>query len=435
MPEDEMTVSHFISLLTAALLFVSCSEEGSPTPPNNSLACDTTLSIACPWLTATSAELEIHYRAGADVELLRDGMRIHIFRSLFKDTVFIDQRLTPDENYIFTAQELTTYGEVWKSDTVAVRTFPISTRSLAFRELGPWGGDLSYAFTDAKCLSDGRLAFTGTLSTLAIFRRERVEYQDTTHSEEGFSLDVLPDGIIVVATSRQLYYYSAGLAATIPFPYTSSATVKSFGDGSLILERGDGQILRGNAQELSLFMYPVPHASFLLNLCVSNAAVYALLYNQKTRTATLWRNDGSGSVPILSDGAESPAPIRIEDQLFCMWVSSSGTIYVCGRYLHRVTGNRVTRVDSFPPDLPASGIYAIHGLNDADYMIVGEGPFFYHFDGERFHGEIRGTSGPEQNSPVARRVHMTDNRTVILVNQYIPDMLGGHTATYALYGE
>ncbi|MFA6234958.1 MAG: hypothetical protein WC824_12370 [Bacteroidota bacterium] len=430
-----MAFSHFIALLTAALLFVSCSDEGSPTPPNNSLDFDTTLSIACPWLTATSAELEIHYLAGADVELLRNGMRIHIFRSLHKDTVFIDQRLTPDENYIFTAQELTTNGEVWKNDTVAVRTFPISTRSLAFRELGPWGGDLSYAFTDAKCLSDGRLAFTGSLSPLAIYRRERVEYQDTTHTEEGFSLDVLPDDMIVVATSRQLCYYSAVLAATIPFPYTSSATVKSFGDGSLILERGDGQILRGNVHELSLFMYPVPHASSLLNLCVSHAVVYALFYDQKTRTATLWRNDGTGSVPILSDGAASTAPIRIADPLTCMWVAPSGTIYVCGQTVHRVTGNRVTDLDGLPPDLPASGIRAIYGLSDADYMIVGDGPFYYHFDGERFQGGRWGINVPDREPPRARSIHMTQNRTVILVNQYIPDMLGGHTTTYALYGE
>lgn len=427
----------FVFLLivfTITILLTSCSEENAPIPPSDRVLSDTTLEIACPYVTATSVELVIHYRRGGTIELLRNGIRILKFSSLYKDTVFTDQRLTPDVSYVFTAQELSDEGEVWKRDTMRVRTYPISTRSLAFRELGPWGGGLAYAYTDVKWMSDGRLAFTGGLSPLVIFRDDRVEFQDTTLRASGIALDILPDETIVVSATRQLCFYSAGMCEILPLAYAESGTLNSLGDGAVVLARGDGKILRGDVQGVSRFMNPVHHTSRILDLCVRNGVVYALIYDEKKRAATLWRNDGSGSVPILSDGTESLAPIQIADQLFCVWVSPSETIYVGGRRLYRVTGQRVTRMEGFPHGLPSSGLFAIDGLTDADFMIVGEGPFFYHFDGDRFRGEIRGTSGSDRN-PTARRVHLTEKRTVILVNQYIPSMLGGSTVTFALHAD
>ncbi|MBR9974420.1 MAG: hypothetical protein KFF77_02470 [Bacteroidetes bacterium] len=406
----------------------ACTDDNSPAAPDAPRTVDTTLAINCPYVTAVTAELEIRYRAGRDVELYRDDIRIHVFHSLFKDTVFTDQHLEEDRHYVYSVVERTPDGGAWKRDYVAVRTFPVSRRSLDFQWLGGWG-DLH----DVCCAPDGRVLLTGTAAPLFIHDGVRLKGAGLAARGAGLSLELLPDGSIVILTEHELIFFSGGQANVRPLPQSlNHAHLRHYGGDAVVFGGADGSIYRANPREIEQFMQPPGSICWIYDLAVHEGMVYALIFDRATGSATLWRGDGHTSVPVVTDRRGDDPSLRIDDELYAVWVAPSGVIYLGGRFLHRVHGSRVTRVEGLPAPLPVPGIYCIAGMSDADFMILGPGPFFHHFNGREFHGEDRTDPLiPPRTSPV--RLHLDPAQTVML----LPDVPDGPTLgswpVYVLY--
>lgn len=397
---------------TLFLLLAACGEDDPPAAPDDPRTADTTLAISCPYVTAVAAELEIRYKAGLDVELYRDNIRIHVFRSLFKDTLFTDHRLQEDRTYVYSVVELRPGGGGWKRDSVVVRTYPISRRSLDF-QVACTASNLN----DVRCAPDGRLLLTSTEDPLRILDGGRWECPDLPARGSGLALELLPDGGIVIITGYDLIYYSDGHASVRPLPQLLNwSTIRHAGGDAVVFAGADGSVFRATPREIELFMAPPPSGGWVLGLSVRDGIVYALIRDNSTRSTTLWRGDGHETVPVVTDSRGVDPRLRVDDELFAVWVSPSGVIYLGGRSLHRVHGSRVAPVEGLPVPLPSQGIHCIAGMSDADFMILGAGPFFHHFDGREFHGENRTNPLiPPTTTPV--RMHLDPNQTVMLLPQ------------------
>ena len=401
-----------VSLICWMLFFVAaaCTEDQPPAAHDGPRTVDTTLAISCPYVTAVAAELEIRYEAGRDIELYRDDIRIHVFHSLFKDTLFTDLRLDEDRSYVYSVVERTPDSGEWKRDSIVVRTFPVSRRSLDFQWLGGYS-DLN----DVRCAPDGRVLLTGTAAPLFIHDGFRLNGAGLDARGAGLALELLPDGSIVILTEYEIIYYSNGQANVRPLPQSlNHAYLRHFGGDAVVFGGADGSVFRATPREIEQFIPPPGSICTIHDLAVHEGAVYALIFDRAARSTTLWRGDGRTTAPVVTDREGDDPSLRIDDELWAVWVAPSGVIYLGGRFLHRVYGSRVTRVEGLPAPLPAPGIYCIAGMSDADFMILGPGPFFHHFDGREFHGEDR--SDPliqPRTSPV--RMHLDPTQTVMLL--------------------
>lgn len=418
------------SLICWMLVWVlaACTDDKPPAAPDVPRTADTTLALQCTYVTAVAAELDIRYKAGRDVELYRDDIRIHVFHSLFKDTLFTDLRLEEDRSYVYSVVELTADGGVWKRNSISVRTFPVSRRSLDFQWLGGWS-DLN----DVCGTTDGRVLLTGTATPLFIHDGLRLNGAGLAARGAGLALELLPDGSIVILTEYELIYYSNGQANVRSLPQSlNHAYLRHFGGDAVVFGGADGSVFRATSREIEQFIPPPGSICSIHDLAVHEGVVYALIFDRVARSATLWRGDGRSTTPVVTDRRGDDPSLRIDDELWAVWVAPSGVIYLGGRFLHRVHGSRVTRVEGLPTPLPPPGIFCIAGMSDADFMILGPGPFFHHFNGREFHGEDRTDPLiPPRTSPV--RLHLDPTQTVMLLPDEPVGPTLGSWPVYVLY--
>jgi hypothetical protein len=62
------------------------------------------------------------------------------------------------------------------------------------------------------------------------------------------------------------------------------------------------------------------------------------------------------------------------------------------------------------------------GLSDADFIVVGNGPFYYHFNGENFTGQSKWT-GDRYVDATMRCIHMHEGMSV-MIEQFVHDYPG-----------
>ena len=237
----------------------------------------------------------------------------------------------------------------------------------------------------------------------------------------------------MILTEYDLIYYSNGQANVRSLPQSlNHAYLRHFGGDAVVFGGADGSVFRATPREIEQFMQPPGSFCSISDLAVHDGVVYALIFDRAAASATLLRGDGRSTTPVVTDRRGDDPSLRIDDELWALWVAPSGVIYLGGRFLHRVHGSRVTRVEGLPVPLPAPGIFCIAGMSDADFMILGPGPFFHHFNGREFHGEDRSDPLiPPRTGPV--RLHLDPTQSVML----LPDVPDGPTLgswpVYVLY--
>jgi hypothetical protein len=273
------------------------------------------------------------------------------------------------------------------------------------------------------------------MAPLIVLDGGKFEYPDIVARGSGLALEHLPDGTIVIITEYDLIYYSGGRVAARRLPQRASlSNIRHAGGDAVVFAGEDGAVYRATSQELALLMKPLHAGGTVYDLSVRDGIVYALIFDEKTRSSTLWRSDGCETVPVVTGRLGEDALPRIDDELLSVWVSPSGVIYLGGRWLHRLNGSRVTRITGFPEQLPSSEIYSIQGISDADFMILGPGPFFYHFDGREFHGENRSNPEiPPRRTPI--RLHLDATQTVMLLPDIPDGPTLGNSPVYLLYAQ